>query len=34
MSSLFSVVIPTYNRAQKVVRAVESVLAQTLDLSK
>jgi glycosyltransferase involved in cell wall biosynthesis len=27
---LFSVVIPTYNRAAKVVRAVESVLAQTL----
>ena len=26
---LFSVVIPTYNRAAKVVRAVESVLAQT-----
>ncbi|HEY3343322.1 MAG TPA: glycosyltransferase [Anaerolineaceae bacterium] len=26
---LFSVIIPTYNRAQKVVRAVESVLAQT-----
>ncbi len=27
---LFSVIIPTYNRAQKVVRAVESVLAQSL----
>jgi GT2 family glycosyltransferase len=30
MTPLFSVVIPTYNRAVKVVRAVESVLAQTL----
>jgi GT2 family glycosyltransferase len=29
-SPLFSVVIPTYNRAGKAVRAIESVLAQTL----
>ena len=29
-TSLFSVVIPTYNRAAKVVRAVESVLAQSM----
>jgi len=29
-SPLFSVVIPTFNRAQKVVRTIESVLAQTL----
>lgn len=31
MNPLFSVVIPTYNRPQKVVRAVQSVLAQTFD---
>jgi glycosyltransferase involved in cell wall biosynthesis len=31
MSPLFSVIIPTYNRARKVVRAVQSVMAQTFD---
>ena len=29
MSPLVSVVIPTYNRARKVVRAIQSVLVQT-----
>jgi glycosyltransferase involved in cell wall biosynthesis len=31
MTPLFSVVIPTYNRSDLVVKAVQSVLAQTLD---
>jgi hypothetical protein len=31
MTPLFSVVIPTYNRSDLLVRAVQSVLAQTLD---
>jgi len=31
MNPLFSVIIPTYNRPQKVVRAIQSVLAQTYD---
>jgi hypothetical protein len=31
MTPLFSVVIPTYNRSELLVRAVQSVLAQTLD---
>jgi glycosyltransferase involved in cell wall biosynthesis len=31
MGPLFSVIIPTYNRAHKAMRAVQSVLAQTFD---
>ena len=31
MTTLFSVVIPTYNRSDLLVRAVQSVLAQTFD---